>query len=74
MAARRALLPGRISEPVIHVYLHDWNLLDLRRAQVLRATLALLGRRCRPLDLGELADEASGWAPEAPFDSALAAS
>jgi hypothetical protein len=71
MAARRALSPGRIQEPVVHVYFHDWNLLDRRRAHALRATLALLGRRCRPLDLDELADEAPGWAPDMSLDLAL---
>jgi hypothetical protein len=71
MAAQRALLPGRIREPVIHFYFHDWNLLDPRRVQALRATLALLRRRCRLLDLDEFADAASAWAPEVSLELAL---
>jgi hypothetical protein len=68
MAVRRALSPRRMRESVIHVYFHDWNLLDRRRAHALRAILAVLGRRCRPLDLDELADEAPGWAPDVSLD------
>jgi hypothetical protein len=48
--ARRAALP-----PVVHVYLHDTDLLDRRRRLLLAVLLPLLARRARPTDLDELA-------------------
>jgi hypothetical protein len=63
-AAKLVISPHRIRGPLIHVYFHDWELMDRRRAFALRAVLAQLGRRCRQSDLEELADEVESDAPE----------
>jgi hypothetical protein len=64
MAARAAAssLPAHV-----HVYFHDTDLLDSRRRVALRAGLALLGRRRRPLDLDQLAADLADAAPERDF-------
>jgi hypothetical protein len=55
MAARAAL--GRLPA-YVHVYFHDTDLLDGRRARVLAWALAIIGRRRRPMRLDRLnADE-----------------
>jgi hypothetical protein len=54
----------------VHVYFHDTDLLDRRRRLALLATLSVLGRRRRVLDLERLADEAGPAAPERTFASA----
>jgi hypothetical protein len=71
MAGRLALSPRRIAGDVVHVYFHDWDLMDRRRALVLRAVLAALGRRCRPSDLDGLADEVERDASELPLPSGV---
>jgi hypothetical protein len=53
---------------VVHVYFHDTDLLSARRRHALTSTLALLGRRCRPIDLDELAHASVDVAPDVPFD------
>jgi hypothetical protein len=54
---------------VVHVYFHDTDLLSARRRHALTSTLALLGRRCRPIDLDELAHASSvDVARDVPFD------
>lgn len=53
MAARAALRGADVE--VLHVYFHDTDLLDRRRATALRFALAVLGRRRTVLDLDELA-------------------
>jgi hypothetical protein len=44
-------LPGRLDEPLVHVYFHDTDLLDRRRALALRAALRVLALRRTPSDL-----------------------
>ena len=55
MATRAALSLRPPREPVVHVYFHDTDLLDRRRAAALRFALAVLGRRRTVIDLDELA-------------------
>ena len=69
-AFRLGLSPHRITARAVHVYFHDSEFRDRRRVHALRAVLAPLGRRCRPLDLDRLADEVEGDAPELPLASA----
>jgi hypothetical protein len=52
MLARGAVGP---LPPFVHVYFHDTDLLDKRRRLALTGSLAVLGRRRRPLDLQERA-------------------
>jgi hypothetical protein len=66
--AARAVLRPSLGARVIHVYFHDTDLLSPRRRLALRATLALLGRRRRPIDLDDLAHVAADVAPEVSFD------
>jgi hypothetical protein len=68
MAARAVLGP---LASYVHVYFHDTDLLSTARRVTLRATLALLGRRCLRGDLEEVA-ERSASAPELPFADACA--
>jgi hypothetical protein len=68
MLARAALQPEGLSEPVVHAYFHDTDLLDPRRRAVLRVGLELLARRRRATDLNELALELE--LPEVPFSEA----
>jgi hypothetical protein len=51
MLLRAALRPDALREPLVHVYFHDTDLLDRRRAAALRVALALLARRRTPSDL-----------------------
>jgi hypothetical protein len=51
-AAARSLLGSLL--PVVHLHFHDYELLDGRRRAALAATLALLGRRRRPVGLDAL--------------------
>jgi hypothetical protein len=51
MLSRAALRPDTLREPLVHVYFHDTDLLDRRRAAALRLALALLARRRAPSDL-----------------------
>ena len=44
-------LPRRLHEPLVHVYFHDTDLLDRRRALALRAALGILALRRTPTDL-----------------------
>ena len=44
-------LPGRLDEPLVHVYFHDTDLLDRRRASALRVALRVLALRRTPSDL-----------------------
>jgi hypothetical protein len=71
LAARAALRPS-LGARVIHVYFHDTDLLSARRRLALGATLALIGRRRRPIDLDDLAQVAADVAPEVPFDDVFA--
>jgi hypothetical protein len=70
--AARAVVGPVLGAAVVHVYFHDTDLLSARRRLALDATLWLLGRRRRPLDLDQLAHLAADVAPEVPFDTALA--
>ena len=45
---------------VTHVYFHDTDLLDRRRAALLRILLPILGRRARPTDLDSLSARLDG--------------
>ena len=49
------VLAGRHLPPLVHVYVHDTDLLDVRRRALLRAVLPVLARRARPTDLDVLA-------------------
>ena len=64
MAARACL--GALP-PYVHVYFHDTELLDRRRAAALRAALVVLGSRCTPTDLERLAAANGANAPEIVF-------
>ena len=56
--ARRHALPA-----VVHVYLHDTDLLDRRRRALLRLFLPLLARRANPTNLDAVAREMPADAP-----------
>lgn len=62
MLARSWRLPADV-----HVHFHDWELLDRRRAAVLRALLRVLALRRRPLTVAELANRAA-TGPEHAWD------
>lgn len=68
--ARAVLRPHGLPEPVVHVYFHDTDLLDRRRAAALRAALAALARRRRASDLDALARDVRGAAPEVAWEEA----
>ena len=63
MAARAALSIRSPAEPVVHIYFHDTDLLDRRRALALRFALEVLGRRRTATDLDRLAELADGDVP-----------
>lgn len=44
-------LPRRLDKPLVHVYFHDTDLLDRRRALALRGALRMLALRRTPTDL-----------------------
>jgi hypothetical protein len=69
--AARAVLRPWLGTRVIHVYFHDTDLLSTRRRLALAATLRLLGRRRRPIDLDDLAEAAANVAPEIHFHQAF---
>jgi hypothetical protein len=54
--AARAVV-GKLPGGLVHVYFHDYELHDAKRRLALHATLALLARRRRPIDLDRLAEE-----------------
>ena len=45
---------GRLDEPVVHAYFHDYDLLDTRRRLSLVWSLRILGRRREATDLDSL--------------------
>jgi hypothetical protein len=51
MLVRAAPHPRRLDEPLVHVYFHDTDLLDRRRALALAAALRVLALRRTPTDL-----------------------
>jgi hypothetical protein len=63
-------LRSRRLPQVVHVYFHDYDLLDRRRALALRVVLAVLARRRRPSDLVRLAATVADDGPEIPFEQA----
>ena len=69
--AARATIKRSLGPHVLHVYFHDTDLLSARRRAALVATLRMLGRRRRPIDLDELADAAADVAPELAFADAF---
>jgi hypothetical protein len=69
MLARVAGRPGGLRERLVHVYFHDTELLDARRAAYLRLALAVLARRRVPSDLAEAARTAA--ADELPVNRAF---
>jgi hypothetical protein len=69
--ASRAVLRPSLGAGVLHVYFHDTDLLSARRRSALAVTLALLGRRCRPIDLDELAHVSADVVPDVPLDEVL---
>jgi len=56
--------PSGLTEAVVHVYLHDTDLLDARRRAALAVCLRALGRRRRPADLDAVASALAASAPE----------
>jgi hypothetical protein len=60
---RRQELPG-----VVHVYLHDTDLLGRRRRTLLAALLPLLARAATPTDLDALRSVVAANAPEIAWD------
>jgi hypothetical protein len=62
MLARAVPNPHRLGEPLVHVYFHDTDLLDRRRALALRAALRVLALRRTPSDL-EAVQRARGFRP-----------
>lgn len=56
----------------VHVYFHDWELLDPKRAAAMQVLLRLLGRRREPLTIAELV-ERSADAPEVSWPDTIAA-
>ncbi|MGZ8695675.1 MAG: hypothetical protein ACXWYS_09575, partial [Gaiellaceae bacterium] len=71
MAVRASLAPQE--ERVLHLYFHDTDLLDRRRAVALEAALRILGRRRAPTDLDRFAEQEAGRAPALPCAQAVAA-
>ncbi len=67
--ARTVLRPAGLPEPVVHVYLHDTDLVDRGRRAALTAGLRALGRRRRATDLDALATMLAGSAPEIDWGS-----
>lgn len=61
--ARVVVRPAGPQEEVVHVYLHDTDLLDRRRTAALHAGLAVLARRSTATDL-DAVSSAAGSAPE----------
>ena len=61
---RVVLRPSGLPETVVHVYLHDTDLVDTRRRAALTAGMVALGRRRVATDLDTLASEMAGEAPE----------
>jgi hypothetical protein len=51
MLVRALLRPHGLDEPLVHVYFHDTDLLDRRRALALRLALRVLALRRTPSDL-----------------------
>lgn len=64
--ARAVLRPGALTEPLVHVYVHDTDLLVRRGRWALAVALRLLRLRRTPGDLSAIAREA---APERPWSS-----
>jgi hypothetical protein len=64
--ARAVVRPGGLQEELVHVYLHDTDLLDRRRRAALRAGLAVLARRRTPSDLDRVA--AATHPPDVPWE------
>jgi hypothetical protein len=62
--ARTVWRPSGLPEAVVHVYLHDTDLLDARRRAALGLGLRALGRRRRPADLDTVASALAAFAPE----------
>ncbi len=67
--ATRVVRPSGLSQPVVHVYLHDTDLLDRRRRTVLHVALAVLGRRRRASDLDAIAALLADTAPELAWEA-----
>jgi hypothetical protein len=57
MLARALVRPGGFDEPLVHVYFHDTDLLNRRRARALRTALTLLASRRVSSDLDRVATE-----------------
>jgi hypothetical protein len=60
MLIRALARRGGLEEPVVHLYFHDTDLLDRRRAGLLRTALALLGRRRRACQHVQLLEQLGG--------------
>jgi hypothetical protein len=68
--ARSVLRPSGLPEDVVvHVYLHDTDLVDRRRRWSLHASLVALARRRRATDLDSLATMLAAAAPETSWES-----
>lgn len=65
--ARAVVRPGGLPEPVVHVYFHDTDLLEVRRRSVLIGALRLLGRRRRASDLDVVVANLGATLSSVPF-------
>ena len=63
----RGLLRRDLPE-LVHVYLHDTDLLDARRSALLRVVLSALARRAQVTDLDALAARSLASAPHVAWD------
>ena len=67
--ARAVLRPSGLPEVVVHVYLHDTDLLDRRRREALTFGLTALAKRRRATDLDALATKLAATAPEIDWET-----
>lgn len=65
-------LPHRGAGRVLHVYFHDFDLLDRRRRLAVYGLLTMLGRLRRPTDLDALAAAVEADVPDLRLEDALA--
>lgn len=63
--------PRGLTEPIVHVHFHDWELRDPQRRHALVNGLRLLALRRRPARLDRLVDEVAASAAEVPLAAAL---
>ena len=67
--AKRVARPSGLPQRVVHVYLHDTDLLDRRRRIALQVALSVLGRRRRASDLDTVAALLRDASPELAWEA-----